>query len=186
MNKLCAFCKTGKPFAEFSKDRQKSDGLSSYCRSCLSLKNKKSYIQRHGEPVKKDRSGLSRTDPAEYARLYRKENSQKVAAHRMVWAQKNRPKLREKGMRRYASQTRQTPEWLTKPYRVEMEGLYQFCQIFQEFQVDHIVPIRGKQVSGLHVPWNLQVLTRSENVSKSNLFNPSAYPQQGKCAFMES
>jgi 5-methylcytosine-specific restriction endonuclease McrA len=52
--------------------------------------------------------------------------------------------------------------------QVEVQGLYQFCQIFKGFEVDHIIPLNGKQVSGLHTLINLQVLPISINRSKGN------------------
>jgi 5-methylcytosine-specific restriction endonuclease McrA len=60
---------------------------------------------------------------------------------------------------------------LTAGHQAEIDGMYMFCQIFKGFEVDHKIPLNGKKVSGLHVPENLQVLSRRENRSKGNRFD---------------
>lgn len=60
-----------------------------------------------------------------------------------------------------------------KPKWVDEEKLLAFYKLATELglEVDHIIPIKHDLVCGLHVPWNLQLLTRSENAQKSNKFD---------------
>ena len=51
------------------------------------------------------------------------------------------------------------------------EGIQEFYRNCpQNYHVDHVVPMNGKNVSGLHVFWNLQYLPEKENLRKSNKF----------------
>ena len=63
-----------------------------------------------------------------------------------------------------------TPSWANKE---SIKEIYQLAAKLTEstgimHEVDHIVPLKGKTVCGLHVPWNLQVLAAKDNLSKSN------------------
>ena len=66
-----------------------------------------------------------------------------------------------------------TPAWLTKEEKLQMRDLYVQARKMtaltrERYVVDHIVPLRGEAVCGLHVPWNLRVITQGENLKKSN------------------
>ena len=66
-----------------------------------------------------------------------------------------------------------TPKWLTHEERLQMRNLYIQARKLTEiasvrYVVDHIVPLRSEVVCGLHVPWNLRVITQEENLKKSN------------------
>lgn len=68
-----------------------------------------------------------------------------------------------------------TPTWLTSEQKQQIVDIYEHmrdCRAVtgEEYHVDHIVPLRGEDICGLHVPWNLQVLPAYVNIAKSNSF----------------
>lgn len=64
---------------------------------------------------------------------------------------------------RHTVEARNTPPWADK----NMIAVY-VARCPKGMVVDHIIPLKGRHVSGLNVPWNLQYLTDAENRSKSN------------------
>lgn len=94
-----------------------------------------------------------------------------VAAERArQWAKDNPVRVRARNAKREADKLRATPAWADL---AAIERVYQLARDVTELtgvehEVDHIVPLRGKLVCGLHVENNLQVLTRQENREKSN------------------
>ena len=103
---------------------------------------------------------------------YRMANREERLATSRAWAKANPDKhqagcskARAKRAKR-AVELSEASDWMIKEVyhlsqlRTEMTGV--------QHEVDHIVPLCGKNVSGLHVPWNLQVLTRTENRRKYN------------------
>jgi hypothetical protein len=66
-----------------------------------------------------------------------------------------------------------TPPWLTRKQKSEIRQIYQIAITMskttgERYVVDHIIPLQGETVCGLHVPWNLRVTTQEENLKKSN------------------
>ncbi len=66
-----------------------------------------------------------------------------------------------------------TPKWLTDNQKMEIRLKYRLAielsrATGERHAVDHIIPLHGESVCGLHVPWNLQVLTQKDNLTKYN------------------
>lgn len=141
-----------------------------YCLNCYEAKKRQT-------PEAKD-----------YERNYRKRYIERnYESHRayqnvyqeMWWRERGgRERKREyytspEGRRKYAARTAKrrsqklnaTPPWVDT---AALTRVYEQCP--EGMEVDHIVPLQGKDVCGLHVPWNLQYLTPEENRRKGNRY----------------
>jgi len=102
------------------------------------------------------------TRPLEVKRVYQK-----------AWKERNTVWVRADTKARRRKHREATPKWLSKQQKSEIRQLYQIAITMtkttgEQYVVDHIVPLRSEVVCGLHVPWNLRVIPRQENLLKSN------------------
>lgn len=79
-----------------------------------------------------------------------------------------------------AAKRRSAPPWLTSLHHRQIAVYYRVAarktaQTGIPHHVDHIVPLRGRNVCGLHVPWNLRITTAAKNLAKGNSFDRWSY-----------
>jgi hypothetical protein len=195
--KTCTKCNEIKTVDLFYKRSDQKNKYTSHCRACKrahdnaynSLEETK---KKRAEYSKKLRSTLEykskeftykyayyRTD--EYKRIKRLKQKirrldpsikQKEKLSCSVYAKLNSEKMAIKTIKRKIAKLQRTPFWLNDGQKFELECIYKYCSSLRKiglnYQVDHIIPLQGKFVSGMHVPWNLQIITGAENASKGN------------------
>jgi hypothetical protein len=93
--------------------------------------------------------------------------------YRNAWKARNVDQVKADTTNRRRRHREATPKWLTRAQKGEMREIYRIAITMtkttgEQYVVDHIVPLRSDVVCGLHVPWNLRVVTAAENTAKSN------------------
>lgn len=126
------------------------------------LKNKEAILAR-------DRK--YRADNADAISSRRKEFREKNPNYISEYNDKNRARIRGYlAQRRAAKIQRSFP--LTDDQKADMDHIYEQQALLRylgyDYHVDHVIPLRGEEVSGLHVPWNLQLIPASVNLTKGN------------------
>lgn len=162
MQKICSSCNELKLFTQFHKRSDSKDGYSGRCKPCRKQEDSEHYK-------------LTRDRRLDYQKSYTELNKDKVSKYLRNWYSQNKSKAIALSNKRRARKLNATPNWLTNEDFKLMEieySLAKWCSmVMQEpYEVDHIVPLQGKNVCGLHVPWNLQVLPKQLNRIKSNKF----------------
>lgn len=106
---------------------------------------------------------------------WREEGKRKSAAEARRRYQKYPEKEKAKSAARRKRTKQATPHWLSSDDLWIIEEAYHLSFLREKmtgikWHVDHIVPLKNKQVCGLHVPWNIQVIPAKENLKKWNKY----------------
>ena len=106
---------------------------------------------------------------------YKAANKEHIKLLKIEYYTKNKGEIIAKVRKRKLAKLSRTPAWLGNGDKFEMECIYTYANALNsvglQYHVDHIKPLQGETVSGLHVPTNLQVITAEENLQKRNYYN---------------
>lgn len=179
--KHCSKCNVDRPLELFSKCAANKDGLHRWCKECAKTAKKEWYAKN---------AESERQKAIKYHYENYEKNKDKKIQNSHKWQSENRERYREIAKKCYqktkhkkfawqalarAAKRNAVPKWINKELKQEIQKFYIEARTKTKetginYEVDHIVPLMGENVCGLHVPWNLRVITRYENRSKANRF----------------
>jgi len=189
-SKVCPTCNIEKPRSGYY---GKGTSVTTHCKPCQLAINKArnkdnlAYKAVAKATQERNKAKYNTTRRAQYAEdtTHKERKRQQAADYRA----RNRESINAKRRERFATDPEFrataltsnnrlkycTPPWVDK---VALREIYRDCP--KGHHVDHIIPLRGRidgrRVSGLHVPWNLQYLTASENHTKHCWITESELP----------
>lgn len=180
--KNCSSCREQKPFSHYSKRNASPDGLCAACKTCVNTRRK---LYSSDKEYNKRRYWADPKASFERKEAWYKANPEKKKVHRKQYREANLEAVRLAESTKYIGRKTRVPKWLSQSQKQEIANVYSLRREVElltgeQYHVDHIVPLQGKNVCGLHVPWNLQILPSDINLSKHNGFsanNQGGVPQ---------
>lgn len=174
---ICPSCNITK-ILHWNSIRSKINNNQFICLTCI-LKKRNKTLTKNEEIKKKLRSaklGKSGKNTNNWrggnfdSKEYYNKNKEKLNKRKRT---KYRASLTAAEGKRRAAKLNQTPNWLSKEHCFEILLIYKKANELSKnsnikYHVDHIIPLQGKEVRGLHVPWNLQILEDKINIKKGN------------------
>ena len=188
--KTCAVCQVAKPLEEFYKRLDSPDGFRNDCKVCVKSRIKTSYYldvnasRQYANSLYKTKI---QTNPGFHKEKYWANKEKSLAESRKSYLANRKKRLEKQAKwamfnvgkanaikKAYKVKKHNAmPKWLSEFDLLAIKCKYSVCAMLnkhgvEKWHVDHIVPLQGQNVSGLHVPWNLQVIPANENMRKSN------------------
>jgi hypothetical protein len=183
LQKVCTKCKQGKPVVDFYANKRMKDGLNTFCIVCHKADNVARKAVKRDNPTfhaaeltyKKQYRERTRLQQSAYMQEWRKQNQEYLRIWSKQYRADNKAKYNYLCQLRKISLVRRTPKWLDAEEMWLIEEAYQLASLRTKmfnfsWHVDHVIPLRGKLVSGLHVPNNLRVIPWLENQTKTNKY----------------
>jgi len=154
------------------------------------LERSKTYLKENGEKIRQYQKRWreeNREEILEYKKGYYKSNRETLLKKSSEYQRNNKEGTRER-VRRYRNtdkgrdnansqrnhrRRREKHASLGRSFRKQVLEIYKQSKEISRatgvvHEVDHIIPLLGRDVCGLHVPWNLQIIPREENRAKTN------------------
>ncbi len=195
-NRACPRCKQELPLTAFGVSRRRKDGISCWCKSCSRANVNARRRTDAGAEIhrvrERDRHRANPELARRRAKIWRDANLERAKAlnnraHRVrmadpqlrkkeyariaAWGKRNPARITAKARANHLSRRYAQPAWLSVIQKAQIQEFYEISaartkQTGIKHHVDHMFAIHGAGFCGLHVPWNLQVLTGAENDEK--------------------
>ena len=174
--KKCTKCGVDKALTEFRKRAASKDGLTYNCKSCASAYQKKQYQDPDVRALRIKQANEYYHNDTEAGkasrRAYYKNNTKAMRAWQSEYRKHNRPLYNAANAKRRAKKLQATPDWADMG---AITAIYQEAQRLQDLlgvpmHIDHVIPLQGELVCGLHVETNLAIIPATLNLKKSNKF----------------
>lgn len=151
--------------------------VSEYNKKYKEKKGEALTLEQRARTAKWREQNLEKVRAANRKRAAKKRGQQpeKIKLAKKRYAQRNKAVINAAVARRKAAKLKRTPKWLTEHDKLRIRCIYSIAAMLtrvnnEPWHVDHIIPLQGDLVSGLHVPSNLQVMRGVENSRKYNKF----------------
>jgi 5-methylcytosine-specific restriction endonuclease McrA len=159
--KICNKCQVSKELINYRRKIKLTGRLVAICKACESLQ----YKEKNTNPERRAHHRARNEKYREWYRAYHKSPIGRQKAKEMRQKPEHRRLRIALEAKRRANQIKRTPPWADLK---AINDFYKNCP--DGMQVDHIIPLQGKTVSGFHILENLQYLTPTENFKKNNKF----------------
>lgn len=171
-HKTCTQCGERKPVDSFGLHKARRDGRNTACKDCAKAASKR-YAESNHEKVKASKRNWAARNPemmAEYSRRHKESGRMKTATSLSMVRARNPEsyaRMHAKWAKRRADRCKATPAWYDA---AKVNAIYAQAERMRsagfDVHVDHILPLRGDSVSGLHVHNNLRIIPAKENLAK--------------------